>query len=289
MTGFGSSVVWVGAARASLTCELRSVNQKNLEIKLRLPPALVAFEGLLTSQLRAAFSRGRLDAFVRIAADDDPTPVLSLDESLARHLLRELRAFGSREGIPGDVALRDLLLRPEIFRVPDADSRPVHLWRPHLEALLQAAVRDLMSSREEEGRGLQADLAHHLRGCAATVDQLAERTASSPLRLRERLEARLADLTLQVAPERLAQEVALLAERIDVSEELARLRLHLAHFRTMMDAAEPVGRKLDFLCQELHREANTVGSKCTDATAAHLVVELKAAVERLREQVQNVE
>lgn len=289
MTGFGSSVVWVEAGRASLTCELRSVNQKSLEIKLRLPAALSALEGPASAQLRAAFSRGRIDAFVRIDTDGDPAPRVVLDEPVARQLLAQLRAFATREGLDAGISVRDLLVRPEIFRAPDLEACPPGVWQAPLERALRAAADDLLASRDAEGKGLQADLSQHLAACARLVEGLALRTASAPQRLRERLQQRIAELGSELSPERLAQEVALLAERVDVSEELARLRLHLEHFQSLLCADEPVGRKLDFLCQELNREANTVGSKCADAGAAHLVVELKAAIERVREQVQNVE
>lgn len=289
MTGFGRSTRTSDDGAVELACELRSVNQRGLDVKLRLPRELSPFEPRVLSRVRHRFDRGRIDVAVTRKAEASARGGLSVDVGAARRLVESLRAFADDEGLTAELRASDLLLRQELFVVEEVPEDDEATWSL-LEAALDGAMDDLEESRRREGEGLLKDFQGRLERCASLVDEVRERAADTPARIRDRLSQRLAELELgNVDPDRLAQEVALLAERADVSEELARLAVHLEHFEKLAESDASVGRKLDFLCQELNREANTVGSKCSDAPTAHLVVELKAEIERIREQVQNVE
>lgn len=288
MTGFGRG----SAERDGLAvrCEIKSVNQKGIDVRLRADKELAALEQEVVAAVRGAFERGRFDVFLALEQTEASAGV-RFDAAIAGRLVDELLAFARARGdVEPRLSAGELLARPELFVVEDAiRERRDLLARVALEATA-AAIADLGAARDVEGRALARELEARLVATEQHIAAIAARAADAPTRLRERLSARLRDVeTVGVAPERLAQEVALLAERVDVREELARLEMHVAHFRALAAGAAAIGRKLDFLCQELMREANTVGSKCSDADTAHHVVDLKAEVERLREQVQNVE
>lgn len=273
---------------AEFVFELKSVNQRGLDLKMRLPRASNELERLLSTQLRKRFTRGRFDVALSIQATTKAATGLKFDAATARALVLQLREFSASESLNEDLRTGDLLRRSELFVTKEAveyDDKTILL----LTETFEEALIDLEKSRAREGEGLFADLNGRLDTCLELVTSITERTDDAPQRQKQRLEARLSEIESSVAPERLAQEIALLAERADVSEEISRLQVHLEHFRNLMNSNTSVGRKLDFLCQELNREANTIGSKCSDAPTAHLVVELKAEIERIREQVQNVE
>lgn len=288
MTGFGRASAKSG--ELEVRCELKSVNQRGLEVRLRADREFLPFEQEVVSAVRAAFERGRFE--VGLALEERSGRVsLRFDAPLASAVVKELLAFARNDGqVTPHVTAGDLLRRPELFAVEDlASARAEDLLALTREALA-GAIEDLREARAVEGRGLAAELEARLVATEGHVAAIASRTSDAPARLKEKLESRLKEVdTTPIPPERLAQEVAILAERADVQEELARLSLHIAHFRELAAQEGAVGRKLDFLCQELMREANTVGSKCADAETAHHVVDLKAEIERLREQVQNVE
>ena len=286
MTGFGTSTVASGGW--SVRWELRTVNHKGLDVKLRLPRVASHLEIASMALLRGRLERGRVDAQVEVVPPAATRPVV-LDTVQARALVDEALQYARQDPrIAPQLDLGQLLRLPGVVTVPEGQAPPA-TFDEDVRLGLEDAVLELLSSREREGVALMAELERRLLASRMIVDGIAARTLGAPERLAERLRSRLAELATTVEPSRLAQELVLVAERVDVTEELARLRIHLDHFLHVMTAAEPVGRKLDFLCQELLREANTTASKCQDAPTAHAVVELKAEIERIREQVQNVE
>lgn len=289
MTGFGRSTVSSADGGRSIDCELRSVNQRGIDIKTRLPRELSGFESRIVGQLKQRFDRGRIDVVMISRLSNAPAKRIVLDEGAASELVQALRGLGERIGLSTDLRVGDLLQRPELFSVEDVAASEDDLWRS-IEDVLSRASDDLLESREREGAALWQELAARVQRCRELVKEIGQRTAGAPNRIQQRLTQRLAELEgAGVDAARIAQEVAMLAERADVGEEIDRLEIHLDHFCTLAGQSGAVGRKLDFLCQELNREANTVGSKCSDAPTAHHVVELKAEIERVREQVQNIE
>ncbi len=288
MTGFGS-----GRGRAGddeLSVEVRSVNHKFLDLKCRLPKELSALEPVVQRLVKDKLGRGAVDVSVRRAGKSAAGVAPQVDLPLAQAYVEALRSLARPLNVPADLSLRDVALLPGVLKL---DEPPVDLTavEPALEQALQAALAQLATMRLTEGAALLKDLEARLElvvaGCAAIRARLPEVLTA----YRQRLGARVAELlgAGSLDPARVAQEVVLLAERTDVAEELTRLESHVSQFRALLRSGQAVGRKLDFLVQEMHREVNTTGSKSQDAEIALHVVALKTELERVREQVQNVE
>lgn len=293
MTGFGESEVELPTGR--LRVELRTVNHRYLNVNARLPNALARWEPEIREWLRAHFVRGHVNCTVRFERNETGPGSLGirLDVERAANYVALLRELGERFGLPGEPDLgqvarfNDVFVREEV----DPDEEPVS--GDDLRAAIEEAAAATAVMRRDEGRRLQVDLDGRFAAIEESLDEI-ERMAPARLEAeRDRLRTAVAELAgaVRVDPDRIAQEIALLAERWDVNEELVRFRSHLSLAREMMDSggAEGVGKRLSFLVQEMHREANTIGSKANHAGIAHRVVAIKEEVERLREQVENVE
>jgi len=284
MTGFGRG------DDDGLVVEVRGVNARALEVKARLPRELVFLEAALLEAVRKEIGRGRVDVVVILAEAGRTDRGARVDAAALCALLDELQAaVKGRSDVDARLTLGDLVRAPHLFKGDDA---PVDEERAQASALraLAGALAGFRASRLTEGGLLKSVVTGSLDRMATLVDELRARTDGHAARMHERLSDRVQRLLGEAAldPGRVAQEVAILADRADVTEELARLGAHLTHLRGLLDDEGPIGRKLDFMCQELHREANTCGSKSSDAETARLVVDLKAEIERLREQAQNI-
>jgi uncharacterized protein (TIGR00255 family) len=288
MTGFGAGSATVGPERISV--EVRSVNHKFCEVKPRLPRELAALESALVRQIKERLARGAVDVSVHRARAVGGSALPKVDLDLAREYASAYRSLGEALAIAESPSLRAIFEADGVVRLEEAAADLEAAGRALALALTDALVA-LAAMRQQEGQALAKDLEQRV----ARIQQLAgevRRLAPTVLvEYRDRLAARVAELSKgqPVSEERLAQEVALAAERMDVEEELTRLDSHLAQLRPMLGQDEAVGRRMDFLIQEVHREINTLGSKVQSAVIAGLVVELKAEAERFREQVQNVE
>ena len=303
MTGFGRARTELAPALApgagagagggiAVLVEVRSVNLKGLEVKIRLPRALVPEEPALMRRVKSVLERGRVDVSIELQAERS-TAAAVVDEARVDAVIAALQAIArSHPEVSASMTGGELLGLPGVFLRP-ADDEHVIVVDDTLMAAVNAAVdeatRGLVRARADEGAGLTLELRRRKDSIARLVDDVAARTATAVADKQAKLRERLAVLLGEhLEPGRLVAELALMAERLDVTEELARLRLHLEQLEQLLLTAGS-GRRIDFLCQEFLREANTVASKCADATTAHLVVELKAEIERLREQAQNVE
>jgi len=285
MTGFGSGTATVDDIM--VRCEIRSVNHRGLDVKVRMPRELSSFEPVVTTAVRERLERGRVDAAIVLEGSLSAKPTFVA--AAAGELIDALLAFARARGdVDAHISAGDLLRAPGLVVVQER-SLEGERFEPALREAVKRALLELEKSRAEEGRGLRRIVEGHREACARLITSLRDRVEDAPTRVADKLRDRVAALDVTLEPQRLAQEVALLAERADVSEELARLETHLELLATLTVEPASVGRKLDFLCQELLREANTTGSKCQDAQAAHRVIELKAEIEKLREQVQNIE
>lgn len=287
MTGFGVGEAALGDGRVLL--ELRALNHRFLEVRVRLPNEVADQAFFLEQVARERFARGRLDVGVRLQGSALPAPSFSPERARGVYQalleLRDVLAPGTEVPLSAITALPDLVLaRVEV----DAES----LRRVLLEAFA-AAAEQLDQMREREGNSLERELTERLDGCSRLLDTIGTRSGSLTdvyrKKLRDRVERLLAGTGVQIDSGRLETELALLADRSDIAEELVRLGSHLEQFRQTLVLPGPIGRRLDFLLQEMSREANTIGAKSQDAPIAHLVVEMKAEIERVREQVQNVE
>ena len=272
--------------------ELRSVNHRFLELSLNLPKRLWALEDRLRKLIKSRLSRGRVEMQLTWESLGDKSLTLRLDQNLVREvraILQELQTAGdTQEPLRLDHFLRfsDLLVAKEA-QTQDLEE----IWETVFPAVAQA-LEVLEGMRLTEGEALASDLAGHLEVIRRELDRITAQAALLPQLWRERVTTRLAELLQEPIPvdeSRLAQEVALMAERRDLSEELARLESHVSQFQQSLESQEPVGRKLEFLLQEMLREINTVGAKAGDLLISQAVLEVKGVLERLREQVQNIE
>lgn len=291
MTGFGDAQgVLDGVA---LTLEIRSVNNKFFKLSTRLPDSLAGLESEFEAVLRKRIARGSVAVTVRTHAERTESAAPVHAEALAA-LLKQLEPFRG-PGVTVDLAA--LLRLPGIMAAPEADENFLERARPLVMDLLGQAVAKFFAMRTHEGAALAADLEANLAAMVearAAIAQRAPQTVKEHhARLRARVQELLASAEIKVNEEQLLREVALYADRCDISEELSRLEAHVAQFRETMNAKKPAdggsGRKLDFLAQEMLREANTIGSKGADAAIARGVVELKTRIDRIKEQVQNAE
>jgi uncharacterized protein (TIGR00255 family) len=292
MTGFGEAEAATAAGR--LRVELRSVNHRYLNVSTKLPSSMLRWEGEVKEWLRGYFARGHVNVAVRLEPEGAAAALgLRLDDDRIAAYLALFRELGSRFGIPGEPDVSLLTRFSDIFVRDDSDSGLPVPTADELREVIDRAAEAMLVMRRDEGRRLHQDLENRL---AAIEVSLALIEAVAPSRLaaeRDRLRAAVVELVQGhlVDEGRIAQEIAMLAERWDINEELVRFRSHIELFRELLavDAADGVGKRLSFLVQEMHREANTTGSKANSATIAHQVVAVKEEIERLREQVENVE
>jgi len=288
MTGFGS-----GRARVQdeeLTVELKSLNHKFCEVKARLPRELSHLEALVTKAVKDRLARGAVEVFVKRQTPGAPSSAPQVDLALAREYQRALLELARALGAPEQVSLRDVATLPGVLRIEERGV-DVESAQRALEAALAEALEKLTGMRAREGEAIRADLEARLGLLEAGAGKLEALAPRQVVEYQKRLEERIAELArgVGVDPQRLAQEVAYLAERTDVAEEMTRLRSHLRQFHELIASGEPSGRKMDFLVQEMHREVNTTGSKSQHPEISTQIVAMKAELERVREQVQNVE
>ncbi len=291
MTGFGEAERDDPAGRLRL--EVKTVNHRFFNANIKTPPGFDRFERDLTEVFRAHVSRGHVAASLSIdRRGSDIAGLVSVDLERARGYKAALEAVQRELDIPGVVDLGMLARFGEIFRAPDPTSTP-QVDAEVVRAMAEEAILGVVALREAEGARLHDDLAGRLDTMAGHLDAVAARAPERLVRERDRLGAAIRELTEQVTidEDRLAREVAYMAERWDVNEEIVRFRSHIALFREALDSdsAEPVGKRLGFLVQEMHREANTIGSKANDQEITEASMALKEEIERLREQVENVE
>jgi uncharacterized protein (TIGR00255 family) len=290
MTGFGRAEV--REETIGVAVEARSVNHRHLDIALRLPRALAAFEIEARHLVQARLERGRVDVGVQLAPPPGVSEqMIALDTALARQYVERARALGETLGVDGDVTLTWVLERPGVLRVEEAEApEPPRVWRVLAEAL-ERALDELVARRTAEGEALGGELRVLHTHLYSTVDVLAARApvalARRAARLRERVTTLLAGVVVDEG--RLLTELAVAADKADVTEELARLRAHLEQFTQILDKGGSVGRQLDFLIQELNREVNTIAAKADDLELGQSAIAAKGILEKMREQVQNLE
>jgi len=288
MTGYGrGEVAW---HQGRLILEVRSLNHRFVDVRVRLPGELVEHSFLLEQATRERVGRGRYDVSVRFESKAE-APV-SINLPGARAAYQSLCSLRDQIAPDAEVPLSMLTAFPALFTAsgaPDASEKTAQA----LTGALDLALENLNGMRRTEGETLAHDFSEKLdaalRVCNSIAAQSSDAVVRAGNRLRERVERLLADTETTLDSGRLEQEMALLADRSDIDEELVRLGVHLAQFKQLIGETGPVGRKLEFLLQEISRETNTIGAKSQDTGIAHLVVELKAITERIREQVQNVE
>ncbi|MCP5151668.1 MAG: YicC family protein [Ectothiorhodospiraceae bacterium] len=266
--------------------ELRSVNNRFLDASPRLPDELRPLEIAVRDRIRARLARGKVEGTLRLSNRTGASGGLSLDLDLVRQIADASREIDGIVHDPARVSSLDILRWPGVIR---ATSLDLDVVGPAVLELLDATLDDLVATRRREGARIAELLRERCAAIEALVAEVRERIPEVIAAIREKIESRVRELVEQPDRDRLEQELVLLAQRLDVTEELDRLQTHVAEVLRVLDADEPAGRRLDFLMQELNREANTLGSKSQDARATRAAVDLKVLIEQMREQVQNVE
>jgi uncharacterized protein (TIGR00255 family) len=290
MTGFGRAEA--SGQSPQISVETRSVNHRHLDVAMRIPKTLTVLESEARKLVASRLERGRVDVAIQLgAATERAEQHLVVDVELAREHVNRARALGAELGVSGDVELTWVLERPGVVRMEEIEApEPATLW-PALADVLSRALDELVARRTAEGERLEQELRSLHTDLTAHVTVMASRAPAAAAhkeeRLRERLRSLLHDTPIDDA--RLLSEAAIWADKADITEELARLRAHLAEFTLLLDKGGSLGRQLDFLLQELNREVNTVGSKADDLEMSQAALGAKAALEKIREQVQNLE
>ena len=290
MTGYGRGECSEDGLRA--TVEMRSVNHRFLDVQAKLPREWMALEPMLVGLVRERLGRGRVELFVRRELQGGRRAEVQVDLDLARSIREAAARMAADLGVADDLCTSQLLATPGVLvtREPEAD---VDRESAVVERALRGALTGLVEMRAVEGQRLAEDVAARLDRIEEIRLGIEELAAEVPVAIKARVERRVGDLLAGSAvapdPDRLAQEAAILGDKAAVDEELTRLASHLSQARALLRVDEPVGRKLDFLVQELNREANTIGSKSAETSISTLVVDLKSTIEKVREQVANIE
>lgn len=289
MTGFGAASSEVDGYAFRL--EIRSVNHRHLLVKTRASFEFGGLEGELERLVKKRLARGSVTIFLSVTrASEAAAPALDL--ALARRYRDELRDLGAELGIPCDVSLEALVALPGVVSANGEGVGDPQRYTRHVLAMAGEALAALVEMRSAEGVALARDVARHAAALDKVVARIAKRMPGVVRAHQRQLERRVGELLdgrHAVESRDIAREVAVLADRLDVSEELSRLGSHLQQLETLLAKGGPIGRKLDFLVQEIFREVNTIGSKCSDSKVAHWVVDAKTSAERMREQLQNIE
>ncbi len=289
MTGYGRGEAVLDGLK--FTVELNSINRKQCDISVNLPKELIELEPRIRDEINGQLSRGRINAVVVYhRSDSKGKGHVELDIEVAQSYYRAIKDLQKRIKIGGTPDIDTILRAPGVMRLSEVNLDPKTVW-PSVELALKKGLSQLVSMREKEGKHLCADLVKRLDEIGRGTKRIRKLVPQTIKRHREQLLARIktAGLELPHEDDRILKEVLFFADRCDVTEELTRLESHLSQFRGQLNSKEPVGRTLDFLSQEINRELNTIGSKSNDVDISQQVVKLKAELEKIREQIQNVE
>ena len=288
MTGYGRAVETVNGRE--FTVELRSVNNRYLDCSVRLPRVLSFAEDAVKQAVKRSVSRGKVDVFISLRTEGGEEARVSLNEAVLEGYLSAMRQMVTQHGVADDISVSAVSRLPEVFVIekPEVDEEQL---MEDLMSVVSKALEGYDAMRCTEGQALDRDLRSRGQTILELVSQVEQGNAQTVVDYRARLEAKLKEVleNTSIDEGRILTEAAIFADKVAVDEETVRLRSHLEQMNTMLTGGGAVGRKLDFLLQEMNREANTIGSKCTDVRLARVVVDIKAELEKIREQTQNIE
>jgi uncharacterized protein (TIGR00255 family) len=289
MTGYGTANVQTEAGR-SYTIEVKSVNHRYCDVNVKLPGKLSFLEHAIKKLIKQRFERGRFDVYVALDEFGEATKQVTFDKALAAQYLEKLRELGAYLDLEPQVELFSLTRLPDVLKIEQAELDE-ETTQEQVTAVLEDALDRLHEMRRHEGQMLQQEILAYLEQIRTTAQTIAQYARETPQQYKEALEERTKRLAdgIEVDQDRLAQEIVVFCDKIDISEELTRLNGHLDHFVSLLETTDAIGRKLDFLIQEMNREINTIGSKANNADISREVVAAKAVLEKVREQIQNVE
>ena len=290
MTGFGRCETEINGR--AITVEIKSVNHRYFEFSCRITRGYSFLEDKLKAFVNARVARGKIDMFVSVGAADDVPCEVAVNHSLVSGYLAAMKEISDTYGVPNDASVVALSRFPDVFTVNKAPVDEEQLTADVLTAA-DAALNSFVAMREAEGARMKADILSRAETILSIVSEIEERSPQTVReyenRLLERIRQTLENLSVEVDEQRILTEVAVFADKVAVAEETVRLRSHFEQLSAFLSLDQPVGRKIDFIIQEMNREANTIGSKVQDAVLAHKVVDIKSEIEKIREQVQNIE
>ncbi len=288
MTGFGRAEGETGLGRLSVEC--RSINHRYSDVSVKLPKRLTPFESRVKEVVRSHVARGRVDVSIRVDSISEEKVQFTVDLHLAQQYYNALQSLKGSLGLKDDITLQLLSGAKDLIQAKE-DVGDIEPYWSEIAPILTHSIQAMDGMRRAEGESLEQDLRHRtgdiVRQLATIKDRFPTRLKEYHDQFRERLRVLLEGV--DVDPYRLQQEIAFLAERMDITEEIVRAESHLAQFSTLLAGKDAVGRKMDFLLQEIHREVNTISAKANDAEISQIVVEIKSELEKIREQAQNIE
>lgn len=288
MTGYGSAKGVVDGLEISV--ELKSVNNRYLDASVRLPRSFLFAEEMIKSRVQSHISRGKVDVFVNVDSSQAGDMTVKVNEGLLKAYLDAIGSIAEEYQLPKDLTALNVSRFPDVLTVEkkDLDADAINAG---MEKIVEQALHDFDAMRLREGQKLRDDVLSRLNTIRSLVETVEAKAPETVAAYRERLEQKMAEVlgTAGIDENRILAEAALFADHIAVDEETVRLRSHMAQLETMINGNSPTGRKIDFLIQEFNREANTIGSKCQNSEIAHVVVDLKSEIEKIREQIQNIE
>lgn len=288
MTGYGRAKETKSSR--DITVELRSVNNRYLDCTVKMPRAYIFAEDAVKARVQKAISRGKVDVFVTIDSTGADEAVVTVNEGLAKGYYQALGQINAMLGLSGEVSAATIAKFPDVLTLTKAEE-DLESIAADICAVLDEAIENYNAMRATEGEKLAADIGNRLTTIETLTGKVEQRSPETVKEYREKLTARMQEVlqSTMIDEARILTEAAIYADKIAVDEETVRLRSHVSQLRDMLSSNEPMGRKMDFLIQEVNRESNTIGSKCNDIEIARDVVALKAEVEKIREQVQNIE
>ena len=289
MTSFGRSSSEEGKKRF-FTVEMKSVNSRYLDANIRMPKSLISLEEEIRKMINNSLSRGKVDVFVNLKTYNEGNGVPKVDINLAQGYLQCLKEIEEKLGVKNDISVMQIARLPEVITVVEEEDKTEEIWQ-EIRPLIEESLNMMISMREAEGNKLKEDILSKITTVEELVSKVEEFADDIPKVFKVKLEERLKELlgNVDIDENRVAMEVCMFADKSTVDEEIIRLRSHINQVRETLKLNEPVGRKLDFIVQELNRETNTIGSKSSDIKMTNIVIDIKNILEKIREQVQNIE
>lgn len=289
MTSFGRSNSEEGKKRV-FTVEMKSVNSRYLDVNIRMPKSIISLEEEIRKMISNSLNRGKVDVFINIKNYNEGAGVPKVDINLAQGYLQCLKEIEEKLNIKNDISVMQIARFPEVITMIEEEDKIDEIWE-ELKPLISSSLDMMINMREVEGKKLKEDILIKINQIEELVSKVEEFADSIPKVFKQKLEERLKDLlgNVEVDENRIATEVCILADKATVDEEIIRLNSHINQVRETLKLNEPIGRKLDFIVQEMNRETNTIGSKSSDIKMTNIVIDIKNILEKIREQVQNIE
>lgn len=289
MTSFGRSNSEEGKKRV-FTVEMKSVNSRYLDVNIRMPKSIISLEEEIRKMISNSLNRGKVDVFINIKNYNEGAGVPKIDINLAQGYLQCLKEIEEKLNIKNDISVMQIARFPEVITMIEEEDKIDEIWE-ELKPLISSSLDMMINMREVEGEKLKEDILIKINQIEELVSKVEEFADSIPKVFKQKIEERLKDLlgNVEVDENRIATEVCILADKATVDEEIIRLNSHINQVRETLKLNEPIGRKLDFIVQEMNRETNTIGSKSSDIKMTNIVIDIKNILEKIREQVQNIE